>query len=185
MRTVILQPTIEQQDSLKRKRSQTSANPSSTSTSDKVALRDIALSVIKAKRTVIVTGAGISCSSGIPVSRLYGSVGACVSMLKKQVIFAIQLTGLPLPRWSLQPNQIKTSQILLDRQRTLLRIRLQIPLDLFHIQHVYWKLFKGLQRRETNGYSPIHKDVEREKQTAEMLHAKRGWIGKESRNRSR
>lgn len=35
---------------------------------DKNALRDLALSVVKSKKIICVTGAGISCSSGIPVS---------------------------------------------------------------------------------------------------------------------
>jgi NAD-dependent histone deacetylase SIR2 len=34
------------------------------------ALTDLSLAVAKSKRIVVVTGAGISCSSGIPVRRL-------------------------------------------------------------------------------------------------------------------
>ncbi len=36
--------------------------------SDKVALRDISVKLVKCKKVVVVNGAGISCSSGIPVS---------------------------------------------------------------------------------------------------------------------
>jgi NAD-dependent SIR2 family protein deacetylase len=39
---------------------------SSTGPSD---LRDTAMAVIQSQRVVVITGAGISCSSGIPVSR--------------------------------------------------------------------------------------------------------------------
>jgi hypothetical protein len=48
-----------------------SAKPSAAEASSRKTLNALALAVAKAKRIVVVTGAGISCSSGIPVSRLY------------------------------------------------------------------------------------------------------------------
>jgi len=36
----------------------------------RAALADVSSSIAKAKRVVVVSGAGISCSSGIPVSHL-------------------------------------------------------------------------------------------------------------------
>ncbi|KAB5588901.1 Sirtuin 5 and-related class III sirtuin [Ceratobasidium theobromae] len=44
----------------------TSAKPSATEASSRKTLNGLALAVAKAKRIVVVTGAGISCSSGIP-----------------------------------------------------------------------------------------------------------------------
>lgn len=58
-------------------------------------LASLSLSVAKSKRIVVVTGAGISCSCGIPVRRQF--------MLLHSIILGCLLAhaGLPFFRWAL------------------------------------------------------------------------------------
>ena len=62
-------------------------------------LHALSLVVAKSKRAVVVTGAGISCSSGIPVgyARILYFVLALIMSATK---------GLPFKRWSVQFGQV-------------------------------------------------------------------------------
>jgi hypothetical protein len=56
----------------------------------RTALADISSSIAKARRVVVVSGAGISCSSGIPVSHPGHKIETATNKI-----------GLPKCRWSL------------------------------------------------------------------------------------
>jgi len=62
-------------------------------------LTDVNVRIAKAKKVVVVSGAGISCSSGIPVSHL------CVHLYtKREMVFFIVYLYLALPRASAALN---------------------------------------------------------------------------------
>lgn len=55
-------------------------------------LAELSRSVYKSKRIVVVTGAGISCSCGIPVSQLYIPTEGLLIIF----LFCFRISGLPM-----------------------------------------------------------------------------------------
>ena len=87
-------------------------------------LSTLSTHISKSKRTVIVTGAGISCNAGIPVPPL-------------ALFVQLTISGFSLTGWIIQPRQSKISQNDSQRERSFWHIPLFITNYHFYILHFY------------------------------------------------
>ena len=91
-------------------------------------LNALSLAIAKSRRVVVVTGAGISCSSGIPVRPHRVGFNA---------LFFKNILGFSFERWPLRVGQVAVSERRVERERSFFSFAL--PRSRVHaiILHVY------------------------------------------------